>query len=470
MSGAAVMLNQEIVASNLGNLSYSPTTNWNGSDSFGWNGYDGTVYASSAATVTLAVNPVNDAPTVTGFSKSGRSDAPVSFTASDFTSQFSDVDGDNLNRIRITSLPSNGSLQLSGSVVNLKQEITAANLGNLAFVSTAGGTTGFQWLAFDGQAWSGSAATAELDITIIEPSETGAPTGLALLASDDSGVAGDGITNKTAVTVTGAGEVGAVVTLLDGSATKGAATVGAAGNWSVKVSGLSQGLHALTATQLVAGKSSGASEPLEVSIDTTAPAATTALDLADEDDWGFSTTDNITAATENLTISGKGEAGATVALFADKNKNGRWDKGEFSAVGISVDDEGNWSGVFETLTGGTHAVVAVQTDRAGNASKASTALSVVVDVTPPTAPTKLDLIAADDTGASSSDNVTGVTENLTITGAGEKGLQLLLFEETEGALGEALATATISSKGTWSVDIAALELGDHVIKAKQMDL
>ncbi|MBF0124741.1 MAG: hypothetical protein HQL60_05335 [Magnetococcales bacterium] len=298
-----------------------------------------------------------------------------------------------------------------------------------------------------------------------------APAGLSLLAADDSGLVGDGVTNKTTVTVTGAGEVGAKVTLFDGSSQKGTATVGAAGNWSIRVSGLSQGLHALTATQLVSGVSSAASDGLLVSIDTTAPPVATGLDLADEADLGFLTTDNITAATGDLTISGKGEAGATVTLFADKNKNGRWDSGEFKAASaVVVDDEGNWSGVFETLTGGTHSIVAVQTDLAGNVGKASTALSVVVDPTPPAAPTKLDLVAADDTGASSSDNVTGVTENLTITGVGEKGLQVMLFTETEGELGEALATTTVTSKGTWSADIAALQLGDHVIRAKQMDL
>ncbi|MBF0125128.1 MAG: DUF4347 domain-containing protein, partial [Magnetococcales bacterium] len=190
LSGAAVTLNQEIVAANLGNLSYVPNSNWSGNDSFGWNGYDGTAYASSAATVTLAVNPVNDAPMVTGFSKSGRSDTPVSFVASDFSSKFSDVDGDNLNRIRITSLPSNGSLQLNSAAVTLNQEVTAANLGNLAFVPTAGfgGSTGFQWLAFDGQEWSGSAATVGLTITAIATNNAPTVTAFSKAGDEDAAI------------------------------------------------------------------------------------------------------------------------------------------------------------------------------------------------------------------------------------------------------------------------------------------
>ncbi|MGC3971772.1 MAG: cadherin-like domain-containing protein [Pirellulales bacterium] len=48
-----------------GSFTYVPTANWNGADSFQYRVFDGTAY-SSAATVTLNVAAVNDAPTVSG--------------------------------------------------------------------------------------------------------------------------------------------------------------------------------------------------------------------------------------------------------------------------------------------------------------------------------------------------------------------------------------------------------------------
>lgn len=53
---------------NIGNLTYVPNANYNGSDSFNWNASDGTLFASSSAAVNLTVNPVNDAPTLNAIS------------------------------------------------------------------------------------------------------------------------------------------------------------------------------------------------------------------------------------------------------------------------------------------------------------------------------------------------------------------------------------------------------------------
>src|SRR5947207_2007574 len=68
----------------------------------------------------------------------------------------------------------------------------------------------------------------------------------------------------------------------------------------------------------------------DLTVDTTAPAAPSALDLAAADDTGSSSTDNITRNTSALTISGSGETGATVTLYDDTNNNGVKDVGEAS--------------------------------------------------------------------------------------------------------------------------------------------
>ena len=56
---------QDILRANIGTLTYTPNPDYNGPDSFGWNGSDGTAFAASGALVNITVNPVNDVPSFT---------------------------------------------------------------------------------------------------------------------------------------------------------------------------------------------------------------------------------------------------------------------------------------------------------------------------------------------------------------------------------------------------------------------
>ena len=111
----------------------------------------------------------NAAPTVTNIPKSSLEDQTVTFTAADFTSHFSDADGDPLDRIQITSLPATGTLRLSGVPVTLNQEITEVNLSNLTFVPTAdfNGSASFGWNGFDGLVYAASSANVNLTLTAV---------------------------------------------------------------------------------------------------------------------------------------------------------------------------------------------------------------------------------------------------------------------------------------------------------------
>ncbi|MBD2281359.1 CARDB domain-containing protein, partial [Aphanizomenon flos-aquae] len=60
----SVTANQEIPVANLGNLTFVPNANYNGTAGFTWNGSDGTTYAANPSTVTLTINSINDVPTV----------------------------------------------------------------------------------------------------------------------------------------------------------------------------------------------------------------------------------------------------------------------------------------------------------------------------------------------------------------------------------------------------------------------
>lgn len=123
-------------------------------------------------------------------------------------------------------------------------------------------------------------------------------------------------------------------------------------------------------------------------VDTTAPAAPTALDLAQIDDSGV-TTDNLTSQTNNLTISGTAEVAGTVQLFDDADNDGVIDAGELKASGTSAQFA---TGLDINLSGeGVHNIKAKVTDVAGNESLASTALAITIDSSAPTAPTAITL-------------------------------------------------------------------------------
>ena len=172
LSGVAVTAGQIITSANIANLTFVPNANYNGTANFTWSATDGTVYSSSS-TATLNISAVNDAPTLTALSKTGTEDTTLSFTATDFTSKYSDIEGTALNSIRIDSLATNGTLQLSGIAVTAGQVITSANIANLTFVPNANynGTANFNWSATDGTAYSAS-STATLNINAVNDTPT----------------------------------------------------------------------------------------------------------------------------------------------------------------------------------------------------------------------------------------------------------------------------------------------------------
>ena len=65
LNNTAVAVNQVIPAAQLGQLTFTPTPNFNGSTSFNYNASDGFGFAANPATITLNVTPVNDAPSFT---------------------------------------------------------------------------------------------------------------------------------------------------------------------------------------------------------------------------------------------------------------------------------------------------------------------------------------------------------------------------------------------------------------------
>lgn len=248
-----------------------------------------------------------------------------------------------------------------------------------------------------------------------------APVINGLSAGTDSGSSQtDGITNVTRPTIEGGGVAGSKIQVfkdldndgvLDAGELLGSTIVGDDGSWSVTpATALAAGTYKIKAIQSDApGSTSTASSAVTVVVDTSKPLAPTTLVLKAGSDTGISTTDRLTNL-DTPTVTGVGETGATVTLYADANSNGRVDAGE--AVGTATVVAGKWEITTAPLADGLHNLKAIQTDVAGNESLASAALAVTVDTL---APDSLAFALANDTGENSSDGVTSVA-TINVTG------------------------------------------------------
>jgi autotransporter-associated beta strand protein len=110
------------------NLTYTPNANFNGSDSFTFTANDGAAN-SNTATVSITVNPVNDAPVASNGSANTNEDTPVAITL-----VATDIDSA-IQNYAIVSSPANGSL--SGTAPNLTYTPNANYHGSDSFSFTA---------------------------------------------------------------------------------------------------------------------------------------------------------------------------------------------------------------------------------------------------------------------------------------------------------------------------------------------
>ena len=264
---------------------------------------------------------------------------------------------------------------------------------------------------------------------------------------NDTGSSGsDNITSNPSLT--GLGDAFAVVSLTEGSTLLGTTKSDAFGAWTFTPTGLSQGVHTVTATESVtdtAGNPGTAS--LTFTFDTAAAAPG---NLVLSSDSGISDSDDITNVALSI-FTGTGETGATVTL-----RDGS------TVIGSGVVTNGTWAITATTaLTEGLNAITATQTDLAGNTSVASTALSVTLDTATPAAPGNL--VLSSDSGVSNSDDLTNVALS-SFTGTGETGATVTLLDGTT-VIGSGVVT-----NGAWAITATtALTEGLNAITAIQTD-
>ena len=405
---------------------------------------------TSAASQALAISIDTTAPAAPA--------RPVLAAASD--SGASNTDG----VTRVTTPVISGTAE-AGSLVTLYDTDgttvlgTAVATGGVWSITSSALADGDHSLSVKATDIAGNTSAASLALTVtVDTTAPSTPRAPFLDAVSDSGASGtDGVTRITMPTITGAAEEGSLVTLYDTDGTTVLGTAVATGGvWSITSSALASGDHSLTikATD-IAGNTSAASNALEITIDTTAPAAPARPALAAASDSGASNTDGVTRIT-TPTITGTAEAGSLVTLY---------DTDGTTVLGTTVATGGVWSITSSTLAAGAHGLTVKATDTAGNTSAASQALAISIDTTAPAAPAAPVLALASDSGASNSDGVTSVTTPV-ITGTAEAGSLVTLYD-TDGTtvLGTSVATG-----GVWSITSSALGEGAHSLTVKATDV
>ena len=148
-------------------VTYTPSSNFSGSDSFTFLVNDGTVN-SSVSTVSITVVAVNDPPTLANVFVAGTEDTTFVFSKSvfDATGIYLDpVETNAFASLTIVSLPLTGTLTVGGSAATAGQVIAADALGTFAYVPALNenGAKNFVVRATD----SGGASSAPATVTVV---------------------------------------------------------------------------------------------------------------------------------------------------------------------------------------------------------------------------------------------------------------------------------------------------------------
>ncbi|WP_052487014.1 cadherin-like beta sandwich domain-containing protein [Gordoniibacillus kamchatkensis] len=174
-SNAALFPIDRLIVNDIGqtwNLRMQPVPGQRGSSVITVTAFDGESSVSSAFTVTVD-DAVNMRPIVTNAEKWISGETTLHFQEDDFVNQYTDVDGDPLQRIQITRLPEHGQLLLKGAPVTLLQEITRTELPQLAYIPVDGwnGIDSLSWSGYDGKEYSDKAAVYTLGTDIAKLKE-----------------------------------------------------------------------------------------------------------------------------------------------------------------------------------------------------------------------------------------------------------------------------------------------------------
>ena len=187
------------------------------------------------------------------------------------------------------------------------------------------------------------------------------------------------------------------------------------------------------------------------------PAAPSMPDLAESSDLGSSSTDNLTRDnTPRIEVPGTYESDDTITVTA--TKSGSANVTCTYVIPATGCDLG-------TLADGTWSITATDTHPTGGTSSVSTALSISVDSSAPSAPSGLGLATASDSGSSNTDNVTADNTPTMSASGGNAGDTVTI---TAAKSGSADVTCSYTLPGG-GCDLGTLADGTWSITAKFTD-
>ncbi|WP_244182841.1 Ig-like domain-containing protein [Pantoea wallisii] len=270
-------------------------------------------------------------------------------------------------------------------------------------------------------------------------------------------IANGSATADNTPTLSGTAEAGAIIRVYDGTTLIGSTTAGADGRWSFTPSALSEGQHSLSVTATdAAGNTSPASSAISFTVDTLAPAAATDLSMTDNTGGTTTPVPNGSTTDDNTpTLSGRGEAGATVSVYDGQTLLGT----------VVVGANGTWSFTTPVLSAGSHSLTATLTDAAGNVSAPSVpfVVSIVAELPPATS----DLQIYDDSGNTAVQLGNGASTadtTPTLTGVTTAGSLITLYNGTT-----VLGSVVADGSGQWRFTPSALSDGSYNFSATVTD-
>lgn len=357
----------------------------------------------------------------------------------------------------------------AGSKINIYDNgvllttVTADLNGNWNYTPTtalAQGAHVFTVTATDAASNTSSAASWKIIVDSI------APTVPAItLINDDVGsitgnVANNGVTNDKTPTFSGTGEPGSLVTLYDNGLQMMVILIDRTGTWSHSVpanEALSEGTHRFTLTATDAAGNVVTAPPVIITVDTKAPDAP--IISSATDDVGSLQSDLANGGRSDDTLpllKGTGVADSTITIYDGATPIGT----------ATVTPEGSWSfQVTQPLSEGPHALSAIATDKAGNASSAGN-FTLTIDTTPPAAPviTSAEGLIGSETKLLANGGSTK-SDNPKLSGTGEPGATITVFDNDVR-----LGTATVQPNGTWTFTPTLLTDGPHKFTATATDV
>ncbi|WP_158174798.1 Ig-like domain-containing protein [Grimontia hollisae] len=340
-----------------------------------------------------------------------------------------------------------------GTEVDVKPDYVVVNPdGTWSFTPTSALEDGqYTWTAQAMDAAGNTKTSEKITLNI----DTKAPTlsDVKLDSSTDSGSnTSDGITNDTTPSFSGTAEKGNKIELklFDVNNPSVPAYVFETtvtdnnGAWTINTTALPEGSYTWTVVATdAAGNTTEHNSDKNLVIDTSIDEFTAGLDA--KTDSGDHSDDDITN-NKQITLSGKGEVGATVKLTSLVNKTTNEKVSLTGNVTVTVDKDGNWTLNAPALgEDGTYEWTVELVDIAGNKSELKGDFQLDTTIT---VDGRLD--AASDSGESDSDNITNNTKP-TLSGTGTDGDKIKVTLTGPGGYSHVMETTV--ENGTWQVTV-----------------